>query len=98
MLYSSGRVCRPMRTTSSNPFGHDQRDARATPLEHRVGRHGRAMDNLVICFVLCELRDAVKNRARRIVRRRSQLEHHESARSETDEISESAPSIDAQPK
>ena len=79
MLYSSGRVCRPMRTTSSNPSVTTSATRAPAPLEHRVGRHGRAMDNLVICFALCELRDAVENRARRIVGRRSQLEHDESA-------------------
>ena len=81
------------------PFGRDERDARALALEHRVGRDGRSMDDVVICLVLGEssrrpsrmARDGSSGVDRSLCTTRPR-------RSETDEIGERAAGIDAEPK
>ncbi len=77
------------------PGGGDQGDGRPLPLEQAVGRHGRAVNDLIPLLSQRLLRKPLKHGPGRIERSRKHLVSPESPIGEKDQVGEGAPDIHA---
>jgi len=77
------------------PFGGEENDTRAAPLEKRVGRHGRAVVEPWAAGFPDERGETRPHGGRGIARRRRDLQDAELAAHERNQVGEGAAGVDA---